>query len=47
MITSNFQPIRLSTGYYIRKRILHSGYEILAKDWLTEEFTHVEYIEEI
>lgn len=43
MIMSNIEPLPLKTGYYIRKRVLHKGYEILAKS--NGQYIHISYIE--
>lgn len=43
MILSNIEPLSLRTGYYIRKRILHKGYEILVKS--KGQYIHISYIE--
>lgn len=42
MILSNIEPIRLRTGYYARKRLLHNGYEILVKN--NNQYTHISYV---
>lgn len=46
MIISNIEPIRLKTGYYARKRLLHSGYELYAKTNY-KEFVHMGYTQEL
>ena len=43
MIMSNLEPIRLKTGYYARKRLLHRGYEILTK--VNDMYYRVAYVE--
>lgn len=43
MILSNIEPLPLKTGYYIRKRVLHKGYEILTKS--NGQYIHISYIE--
>lgn len=47
MILSNIEPIRLRTGYYARKRLLHNGYEILLKNYINNQFIHVQYIDNL
>lgn len=47
MILSNIEPIRLKTGYYVRKRLLHKGYEILLKNNINNQFIHVQYIDNL
>lgn len=47
MIMSNFEPISLRTGYYIRKRIFHKGYEVLTYNKITNIYIHVQYIEDL
>ncbi len=45
MIMSNFEPIRLRTGYYARKRLLHIGYEILVKN--NNNYIHISYTDSL
>lgn len=42
MILSNIEPIRLRTGYYARKRLLHKGYEILVKN--NNNYIYISYV---
>lgn len=45
MLLSNIEPIRLRTGYYARKRLLHSGYEILVKN--NNNYIHISYTDSL
>lgn len=47
MIMSNIEPIRYKTGYYVRKRLLHNGYEVLVYDNLDKCFIHISYIDNL
>lgn len=42
MILSNIEPIRLKTGYYVRKRVFHKGYQILVKN--NNSYIHISYV---